>query len=318
LRDFAYRNLIGLAPAACSDEIIGGPKGLAQRKILNFENYGSLPQTRAARSDLAGQIADMVRTGFPRFAEKRNHPIEGIPGFWLGKHSGPQLWLDRDYASPMMLIPFRDANGFIQACQIRFMGRSTKKNRRYVWLSTPELTGGSSCGTPLHFASYDPASARPLLVTEGALKADTARAFAHGVDVVGTAGVACSHEPVITAARFRIMLLAFDADKNDNHHVARSLASLLCLRLQDQEKYRYDQSVRILMWESAVNGAVNGIDDALLQNVPISQVSPLVWFDTLTKRCRSEVERYLHQNHRALAAFGTSEDLIEDLAFRCE
>jgi hypothetical protein len=291
LRDFTYRNLIGLAPATCSTEIIGGAKGLAHRKIRNYESYGSLPQTRAARNDLAGQIAALVRDRFPRFAEKRKHAMEGIPGFWIGKCSKPQIWLDNDYACPMMLVPFRDANGFIQACQIRFMGRSSKNYRRYVWLSTPELTGGTSCGTPLHFAGYNSASTKPLLVTEGALKADTARLFAHGADVVGSAGVACSHEPVISAARFRIMLLGFDADKTDNHHVARAVANLLCLRLLDQEKYRYDRGVRILMWASAVNG----IDDAFLQNVPISQIAPLEWFDALNKRCRLEVERYFKQ-----------------------
>ena len=171
VKDFAYRNLIGLAPASNSDDIISGPKGSPSRKILDVENYGSLPQTRVSeRTALAQIIADMVRGRFPRFAEKRKHAMEGIPGFWIGKGAKPQIWLDNDYAFPMMLVPFRDANGFIQACQIRFMGRSSKKHRRYVWLSTPELTGGTSCGTPLHFAGYNSASTKPLLVTEGALK----------------------------------------------------------------------------------------------------------------------------------------------------
>ena len=56
IRDFAYRKLIALYPAFESDEIINGPKGLHSRKILDFENYGSLPQTRAERENLAKKL----------------------------------------------------------------------------------------------------------------------------------------------------------------------------------------------------------------------------------------------------------------------
>jgi hypothetical protein len=197
----------------------------------------------------------------------------------------------------MMLIPYREAGGLIQGCQIRFMSGTSKKHPRYVWLSSPEKPNGGGCGTPLHFARYDlDCLNKPLLVTEGALKGETVKAFAKGVDIIASAGVTCSHDQIISAARFRSLLIGFDADKTDNRHVARALASLLCLRLLDQEKYRYGCSVRILMWATGVKRAVNGIDDAFLQNIPISQVAPLEWFDALNKRCRSEVERYFKQN----------------------
>ena len=58
----------------------------------------------------------------------------------------------------MLLIPFQDADGLIQACQIRFMGSPAKKQPRYIWFSTPDKQNGGGCGTPLHFARYNKAS----------------------------------------------------------------------------------------------------------------------------------------------------------------
>lgn len=43
IRNFAYRKLIELSPVTNYKEIIDGSKGLRMRKILDFENYGSLP-----------------------------------------------------------------------------------------------------------------------------------------------------------------------------------------------------------------------------------------------------------------------------------
>lgn len=70
IRDFAYRKLIELAPAANSDEIINGKKGLRARKILDFENYGSLPQTCGERRDIAKQIRIMINRKFPDYVRK--------------------------------------------------------------------------------------------------------------------------------------------------------------------------------------------------------------------------------------------------------
>ena len=53
----------------------------------------------------------------------------------------------------MLLIPYRNEHGLIQACQIRFFGNTGNKSFRYVWLSTPEKSQGVSCGFPLHFVS---------------------------------------------------------------------------------------------------------------------------------------------------------------------
>jgi len=192
----------------------------------------------------------------------------------------------------MMLIPFRDPTGLIQACQIRFMAASDGKHSRYVWLSTPEA-GGGICGTPLHFAGCKSDDlTRPLLVTEGALKAETVTVFEHGLDIIGSPGVSCSHGRIVSSARLRQMLLGFDGDNLENRHVARSIASLIHFRLLDQEKCLYSSSVRILSWERKAKG----IDDAFLQNLPISRISPRDWYDALSRACRQEVERYFESN----------------------
>jgi hypothetical protein len=84
IRDFVYRKLIALSPATRFPEIIDGPKGLRSRKILDFENYGSLPQSRAEREAVAKQIRVLINREFPDFVRKQKSSITGLPGFWLG------------------------------------------------------------------------------------------------------------------------------------------------------------------------------------------------------------------------------------------
>ena len=123
IRDFAYRKLIELAPAANSEEIINGPKGLRERKILNFENYGSLPQSRIERNKIAKKIRCLINRNFPEYVRKQKLSITGLPGFWIDKVGKIQIGTAKDYFCPVMVIPYLDINGFIQACQIRFMSK---------------------------------------------------------------------------------------------------------------------------------------------------------------------------------------------------
>ncbi|MCB1024678.1 MAG: hypothetical protein KDB79_09825, partial [Acidobacteria bacterium] len=140
----------------------------------------------------------------------------------------------------MMLIPFHNSDGFVQACQIRFMCR-TIKGVRYVWLSTPKKLGGLSSGTPLHFACHDAVSSdKPILITEGALKAETAQTLRPEYSVIASAGVSCSHREIIQATRFRSVLIAFDSDYRQNRQVARHIARLLEMRLADANQNGYD------------------------------------------------------------------------------
>lgn len=296
IRDFAYRKLIELTPATNQKEIIDGEKGLRARKILDFECYGALPQTKSQRRELAKEIRRLVNRKFPEFVRRQKSGLSGLPGFWLDKSGNAQLWLDKDYSCPMMLIPYRGANGFIQACQIRFMCRKLAKDAiRYLWLSTPEASGGLSCGSPLHFASYNiHAYNKPILVTEGALKAETARALRVEYDVLASAEVSCSHEEIVTVARFRPLFIAFDADYHENIHVARAFGRLLGSLLADSAKLKIQPRVEILTWKPEIKG----IDDALLQNIPIVPKSPVEWLKSLSEASRREalgISPYLNQ-----------------------
>ena len=104
----------------------------------------------------------------------------------------------------------------MQACQICFMSR-TFKGIHYVWLSTPKKLGGLGSGTPLHFATRNTFSQeKPIIITDGALKAETAQHFKPEFSVVGLSGVSCSHEEIVRATRSRSILFAFDSDYRRN------------------------------------------------------------------------------------------------------
>ena len=275
IRDFAYRKLIELAPSTNSKEIIDGPKGLRARGILDFENYGSLPRSRNERNDIANQIWRLIHREFPE-SLRNKLSICGIPGFWFDKSGKFGLWTDRNYSVPMLLIPYRDPNGLIQACQIRFMFRAVK-DIRYVWLSTPKKTNGISSGTPIHFASRKKGGARiPVLITEGALKAQTAQAFYPNLTVIAAGGVSCSQEEIIAATRLRPILIAFDNDYRHNHQIARHILRLVEKRFADAKRYEYEAKTNFLVWSDKFKG----IDDALLNNASFLVKTPSEWIKT--------------------------------------
>jgi hypothetical protein len=293
IRDFVYRKLIELAPATDSKEIIDGSKGLRARKILDFENYGALPQTQSERRDLAREIRSLINQKFPEFVRRQKSSLSGLPGFWLDKTGRAQVWLEKDYSCPMMLIPYRTQDGLVQACQIRYMCRKLSNDSvRYVWLSTPKKSGDLSCGSPLHFAAYNTFSSdKPTLVTEGALKAETAQIFNKDFNVLASAGVACSHEEIATrVSRIPLVLIAFDTDYYENHHVARAMAKLLNLILASNKADFYNR-IKILTW----NRKYKGIDDALLKGKPINSQSLFEWYESLAEKCQKEVERFLQK-----------------------
>jgi hypothetical protein len=186
----------------------------------------------------------------------------------------------------MMLIPYRAADGLVQACQIRYMCRAVSPDAvRYLWLSTPDKNQGLSCGSPLHFASYDHFSHhKPLLVTEGALKAETVQFFHRNFNVLASAGVSCSHYEIIAAAALRPLFLAFDTDYYDNYFVACACAKLINSTFA-AKRIGFQNQVTILTW----NPKIKGIDDALLQNVPITQQSPAEWYKSLSKLCQDKI-----------------------------
>jgi hypothetical protein len=288
IRDFVYRKLIALCPAYQSDEIISGPKGLRVRKILDFENYGSLPQSRAEREKIAQLIRISINREFPDFVRKNKSSVTGLPGFWLDKTGKIQLWSEKDYSCPMMLIPYRTASGLIQACQIRFMSHNPVSDVRYAWLSVTNKNSGISCGSPLHFASFSNQINKPLVITEGALKAATVQKFRADYDILANAGVTCSHQEIVSAARFRSLFIAFDNDYYENIHVARALVRLLNAIFVDSFSMKFQPRIKIFTW----NVKIKGFDDALIRNISITPKSPFEWFDSLSDALRQEIRDY--------------------------
>jgi len=75
-----------------------------------------------------------------------------------------------------------------------------------------------------------------VVITEGALKAETLVSFRPKARVIATAGVSCSHDQIIEAARPYNVLTAFDADHRTNSALCRQLARLIVQRDKDSKE----------------------------------------------------------------------------------
>jgi len=237
IRNAVYRELIRISPATTYyPSLISGPDGLLSRGLTKSEidRYGALPPLPKDRARLAQQLLEFVNRRFPNHA--RNHDgagIIGIPGFWIDPSDrAPQLW-KYEYNMPLLVVPYHDDQGRIQACQMRLHKADVPEGeRRYRWLSSPYENKGCSSGTPIHF-TFDPRTlpaGSTVVITEGALKADVFAFLRPAARAIATSGVACSHEQLITAAAPYHAFIAFDADHTTNPHVCRQLARLIAGR----------------------------------------------------------------------------------------
>lgn len=285
IRDFAYKKLIELSPATRSRIIIDGAEGLRRRKIFDFDHYGSLPKTQSERNDLAKLIRSCINKEFPEFVKTRKLGLSGIPGFWIDNKGNSRLWIETDSSHPMMLIPYRNESGLIEACQIRVFGNIGSKPIRYLWLSTPEKSSGVGSGSPLHFVSYFPPSdKKTLIITEGALKAATLKFFKPEYDIIANAGVSCSHSQIIKVSKLRPITLAFDIDYSDNFFVTTSLAKLINGFASHSIPSVINQ-ISILTW----NPKFKGIDDALINQASLKSFDVLEWFKSLSPDFQTKI-----------------------------
>jgi hypothetical protein len=243
IRDAVFRELIKISPASnYREELVTGPSGLLSRGLLDQHttSYGALPPTNQQRAILAGILNDYVRANFPEHAESHSGAgIVGVPGFWQDRSGVVHIWKPRNYLMPLLVIPYKDANGLIQACQIRLHANDISSNeKRYCWLSSPQERFGTSSGTPIHFTFVKEKlpPGETVLITEGALKADTVVRFRPNARVIATAGVTCSHSELVEAARPYTVLIAFDADYRTNPAVCRQLARLIVQRVNDSRE----------------------------------------------------------------------------------
>jgi hypothetical protein len=200
-----------------------------------------------------------------------------------------QLWKPRDYSMPLLVIPYRDDQGRIQACQLRLHRNDVRAGeKKYRWLACPVEPGGTSSGTPIHF-TFKAGTLPPgetVIITEGALKAQTLASLRPKARVIATSGVSCSHSELVNATRSYNVLIAFDADYKTNPAVARQLARLIAAREQDIAAHNLNTTTKIVTWHS-----YKGIDDAVLANSSLEIMTILQWHATLASQQHEEVKR---------------------------
>lgn len=284
-RDRVYRLLLELSPASFNGAIVNGRGGLQERGISDHSQYGSLPKTVNERKALVKTLIKATRKGSGR----GNASLIGIPGFWKDANDETYLWSRFDSNDDLMLIPFVGSDGLIQACQIRFMKCVQKRSGNYLWLSSSKERMGCGPGSPLHHADPGSGLDKPVLVTEGALKAATAQKYLRDKYVVGNSGVATAHREIVKTARGRPLEIAFDNDSFTNPHVARALAALVRLRMSDQISFGYNEDVRIVTWDKRIKG----LDDALLNCTPLNFLTLAEWLKYLTPECLEQASRQL-------------------------
>ncbi len=278
-----------LSPASRFESLTTGNKGLRERGLTDYENYGSLPFSARERKDLAAQVRLLLNQNYPAFVRENPHGICHVPGFWMDESGEACLWQCRDYSQPLLLIPYRNPVGKIQACQIRFPGAPVVDKKRYLWLSFPAMNSAGS-GTPLHFAGWKTFGRtkpnQPILVTEGALKADFAARFLPCYFTFASGGVSCSHDLIVNISQGKSLVLAFDNDYQDNPAVLRHLAKLLKLRLESIAGQKTQFSTKILGWSRAEKG----IDDAFAKGEKIYDLDINEWLSALETNARAAVQ----------------------------
>jgi hypothetical protein len=285
VRDAIYREMIRISPATrYRPQLIDGPDGLLSRRISlkQIASYGALPASARERARLARSLRSFARARFPKFAN-----LIGIPGFWRDDKGFTQIWKSRNYRQPTLIVPYKDQVGRIQACQLRLHkdDLSPDNPKKYRWLSSPNEPRGCSSGTPIHF-SFNPSTATgaDIVMTEGALKADTVSCLRPLARLIATSGVSCSHNELIEAARPYNALIGFDADYKTNPAVCMQLATLIAARELDQVNHQLSHTTKVLFWEGQ-----KGIDDAALNGAPIKVISVQHWFRSLSRDDKTEV-----------------------------
>ena len=206
-------------------QLIDGPNGLLSRGLResDAQNYGALPRTQKERAGLAHTLNKFLKVRFPEYAVRITHAaIIGIPGFWQDETGNVQLFNPRDYNIPLLVIPYRDDRGRIQACQLRLHRNDLRTGeKKYRWLACPFPFRGASSGTPIHF-TFTPAdlpSGQTVIITEGGLKADTLVSLRPEARVIATSA---------TASRFTAIASCVGSKRRSSAYTPRARSGHSC------------------------------------------------------------------------------------------
>lgn len=302
IRDAVFQQLIKISPAsAYYSQLVSGPGGLLSRGLSGrqLRNYGALPATQKERASLSAALRSFVLDNFPTYAKLYSRAgVVGIPGFWQEPSGMVHVWKPRDYNMPILVIPYKDAEGLIQACQIRLHAEDIPPDgKKYRWLASPQERHGTSSGTPIHFTfrpKHLPAGGK-IVYTEGALKAEVLVRFERDAHVIATTGVACSHAEMIAAGRPYNAFIGFDSDHRTNPAVCRQLARLIAHRIRDAEKHQLSTITRVLVWKGPKGHPDNvpkGIDEAAQKHIEFSGITISKWYASLIDGPLNEVTSY--------------------------
>lgn len=294
IRNAIYSRLLELSPAwKYERELVTAADGLLARGFPagDITRFGALPARVIERDTLARRLNQIIADELPLYAANcGGAPVIGVPGFWEGACGIPKLGRAANYRSPALVIPYCDDQSSIQACQLRFPSVGRTKSS-YSWLSTAEdrldkEPRGMSSGSPIHFALRVDKFIEdlPVLITEGALKAEAFVALRPTMRAIAIAGVGVAHTELIAATSGRDAIIAFDSDHHQNKNVCRQLAKLVAERAIDARRTKSNASTSIVVWEGA-----KGIDDAALANLHLRVIGVAEWFQNLTGKSAEEV-----------------------------
>jgi hypothetical protein len=204
VRHAVYTELLRISPATkYLEALVTGESGLLSRGFLEGElnRFGALPATSQERDRIACGLRLFVMERFPDWRTKYSHAgVVGIPGFWQDRQGVVHLWKDITYERPLLVIPYLDGYGCIQACQLR---KATEDigcdEKRYCWMATPLERRGVGLTSPIHFTylEEDCRLHETILITEGALKANAFVSLRPRARVLATSGVGNSHRQLI-------------------------------------------------------------------------------------------------------------------------
>jgi len=206
-------------------------RGLSDKRIVEL-NYKSTP---AFGNE--GICAALLKSGCT---------LEGVPGFF---RTGDEWNLK--LKAPGILIPVCSMDGKIAGIQIRLNDPINK--RKYIWLSSPDMEGGASSGSPIHFVG-DP-TAKRIYVTDGTLKGTIANAITHYtfVCISGIQNLSGLDDLLLSLrANGTIEAMeAFNINKLTDEKASKSAEKLR------QKLYGFGFKVASAVWEDTTLGSVD-------------------------------------------------------------
>lgn len=269
-------------------EHLQGPKRQLSRSQIDLRQYRTLwhyehnAQTQELyafkiAAELQSKYGDLHKVpGFGNRDKFSNKPGETIAG---------ALCL-----TPRVMIPVRSVEGLIEGFQLMDPEPADEDTPKYIWFSGVG-DDGAGIGKPLHVSrpvctSHKPEKNVDIVITEGPLKADIISDQV-GITTVAFQGVKCidwaAMERTIEVLEPRRILLALDADRHRNEHVAKAHEELC--RWCEEHGHAY----MVADWAEEDG---KGLDDLLLSGGKPTWLEPRPKEAEPEKRERIEIERY--------------------------